>query len=45
MNDQDYNAPTLAWGVGIALVTVLIATIIVNAPEMIEIITSEGLLS
>lgn len=43
--NQDYNAPTLAWGVGIALAIVFIAIIIANAPEMIEIIKTEGLLS
>lgn len=45
MNDQDYNLPTLAWGVGIALAIVFTVIVIVNLPEMINIIATEGLLS
>lgn len=45
MNDQEYNLPTLAWGVGIALAIVFAVVVIVNLPEMIQIISKEGLLS
>lgn len=45
MNDQDYNLSTLAWGVGIALAIVFAVIVIVNLPEMINIVATEGLLS
>ena len=45
MNEQDYNLHTLAWGVGIALAIVFVGILIVNLPEIINIIATEGLLS
>lgn len=45
MNNEDYNLSTLAWGVGIALVIVFTVIIIVNLPEMFQIVSEEGLLS
>lgn len=45
MNNEDYNVPTLLTGVGVAIAIVAVAIIILNAPEILEIIKTEGLLN
>lgn len=42
MNDRD-SIRTLAWGISIAVLIVLIAIIIMNAGEMTEIVKQEGI--
>jgi len=42
---EDYNTTTLFVGIGMALALVAIAIIIINLPEIVHIISTEGLLS
>lgn len=42
---DDYNSTTLLVGIGIALAIVLVAVIAINLPEMLNIVSKEGLLS